>query len=326
MLLSRVNIHLLLLGTYITFVYMLDVRKLRMLAELERLGTIAAVARELRLTAPGVSMQLATLERELRLRLTERTGRTVTLTPAGRLLARHGHEIVDRISLAELEAAALREGSAGLYRIAAFPSAMRTVVADAWRTASETGAGVQLRAIEREPQGALAALAAGEVELAVVHSYSNMAEEVGGEAGAGTTATLIATEPVWLAQQDQMKVADLRDYAGRDWVVPASALSCSEMIHRACGVAGFAPRVVAEATDFASQLALVAAGAGVALVPQLTVATVPSGVWLSELVEPVYRHLFVITRQGADSDAGLRTVTDLLAGSAARLVAPLVGN
>jgi DNA-binding transcriptional LysR family regulator len=293
-----------------------------MLAELDRLGTIAAVARELRLTAPGVSMQLAALEREVGLRLTERTGRTVALTPAGKLLARHGHEIVDRISIAEMEATALREGSAGLYRIAAFPSAMRTIVADAWSTASESGSGIQLRAIEREPEGALTALAAGEVELAVIHSYSNMADEFGDE----TTATLIATEPVWLAQREAMPRVDLRDYANRDWIVPDSALSCSEMVNRACGVAGFSPRVVATATDFASQLALVAAGAGIALVPQLTLAIVPDGVCLSELVEPVYRHLFVVTRQGAAADAGLRTVIDLLERSADRLIGGLVGN
>jgi DNA-binding transcriptional LysR family regulator len=303
-------------------VYMLDVRKLRMLAELDRLGTIAAVARELHLTAPGVSMQLAALERELGLRLTERTGRTVSLTPAGRLLARHGHEIVDRISVAEMEAAALREGSAGLYRIAAFPSAMRTIVADAWREAADSGSGIQLRAIEREPESALAALAAGDVELAVIHSYSNMADGILSE----TTATRIGTEPVWLAQREDMPTADLRNYADRDWIVPNSALSCSEMIDRACGLAGFEPRVVVEATDFASQLALVGAGVGVALVPQLTVATIPDGVFLSDLAEPVHRHLFVVTREGAGVDAGLRTVIDLLHRSAERLITPRVGG
>lgn len=301
---------------------MLDVRKLRMLAELERLGTIAAVARELRLTAPGVSMQLATLEREVGLRLTERSGRSVTLTPAGRLLARHGHDIVDRISVAEMEAAALREGSAGLYRIAAFPSAMRTIVAGAWQAAADADSGVQLRAIEREPERALAALAAGEVDLAVIHSYSNVADGFSPD----LTAIQLATEPVWLAQRDDVPRADLRDYRQRDWIVPNSALSCSEMIDRACGLAGFEPRVVVEATDFASQLALVAVGAGVALVPKLTVATVPDGVHLSELVEPVYRHLFVAIRQGADADAGLRAVIDLLRRSAVQLVGPLAGG
>ena len=63
---------------------MLDMRKLRMLSALERLGTIAAVAEELHLAAPGISMQLSALERELGASLTERHGRRLALTPAGR--------------------------------------------------------------------------------------------------------------------------------------------------------------------------------------------------------------------------------------------------
>ncbi len=301
---------------------MLDVRKLRMLAELERVGTIAAVARSLNLTGPGVSMQLASLEREIGLQLTERTGRTVSLTPAGRLLAHHGHEIVDRISVAELEAAALREGSAGLYRIAAFPSALRTIVADAWGTATEAARGIQLRAIELEPHDALAALAAGQVELSVVHSYSNISELLAPD----IVARLIATERVWLATRDAGAAADLRDYATSDWIVPAASLSCFEMIQRACGQAGYAPRAVAEATDFASQLALVAAGVGVALVPALTVASIPGGVHLRELAVPVYRYISVATRPGSETDAGMRTVRGLLEESAARLVGTFVGG
>jgi DNA-binding transcriptional LysR family regulator len=303
--------------------YMLDARKLRMLAELDRLGTIAAVARELRLTAPGVSMQLATLEREVGLQLTVRTGRTVTLTPAGRLLASHGHEIVDRISLAEMEVAALREGAAGLYRVAAFPSAMRTLVAGAWRSLADgRGSGIQLRATELEPQDALAALVAGEVELAVIHSYSNISE---GELP-GVQASRIAIEPVWLATRAPGGSADLRDYSSVDWIVPGHSLSCFEMIQRACGLAGFTPRTVATATDFASQLALVAAGVGVALVPQLAVATVPDGVHLHDLSEPVYRHISVATRSGAEADAGMRTVRELIAESARHVIQPLVGK
>ena len=304
-------------------VYMLDVRKLRMLAELDRLGTIAAVARELRLTAPGVSMQLATLEREVGLQLTERAGRTVTLTPAGRLLARHGHEIVDRISVAEMEVTALREGAAGLYRIAAFPSAMRTLVAEAWRSLADgQGLGIQLRAIELEPQEALAALAAGEVELAVIHAYSNVPDDD----LPGFQTSRIAVEPVWLATREAGGTADLRDYAAADWIVPGRSLSCFAMIQRACGLAGFVPRSVAEATDFATQLALVAAGVGVALVPQLTVANIPEGVHLRELSQPVYRQISVAARAGAESDAGMRTVRELLAEAATLVVQPLVGN
>ncbi len=103
-----------------------------MLAALERLGTVAAVAEELHLTAPGISMQLNAFERELGVPLTERQGRRLALTPAGRLLAAHGRDMLDRLSLAELEIDTLQRGAGGRYRVAAFPSAARTIVADAW--------------------------------------------------------------------------------------------------------------------------------------------------------------------------------------------------
>ena len=59
---------------------MLEVRRLRLLHDLSRLGTIAAVARVRSYTPSAVSQQLAALEREAGLPLLTRTGRTVTLT------------------------------------------------------------------------------------------------------------------------------------------------------------------------------------------------------------------------------------------------------
>jgi DNA-binding transcriptional LysR family regulator len=299
-----------------------------MLAELDRLGTVAAVAAHLHLTAPGVSMQLAALEREVGIPLTERRGRTISLTPAGRMLAQHGNTVTDLLSLAELEVAAIRDGSVGTYRIGAFPSIARTVVADAWRVVRETpGLGLQLELLELEPKDSLPALAAGEVELVLTHAYSNMTDV----AGAGFEATRIASEPVWLAVRDDDPAitdggapadgpVDLRDFAGHDWVVPHKQWTCYEMTERACGLAGFTPRSVAEATDFAVILALVGAGAGVALVPELTIAALPDGVRLLPLRDPVVRHDYVVTRASSAADAGIQRLREVLAASAARLV------
>ena len=167
-----------------------------MLAEVDRLGTIAAAARELHLTAPGVSMQLAALEREVGLPLTEKHGRRIALTPAGRLLARHGRDIVDQIGVAAMEIAALREGIAGTYGVAAFPTAARSFVARAWRDLIEEPAlGPALRLVELEPLDSLPALAGGDIDLAVTHSYSNVPQA----AHPGIETTEIAREDVFLA-------------------------------------------------------------------------------------------------------------------------------
>lgn len=291
-----------------------------MLVELDRLGTIAAVAARLNLTAPGISMQLATLEREVGVQLTEKQGRRIVLTPAGRLLARHGSGIVDMLSVAEMEVASIREGSVGTYRVAAFPSAARAILPGAWTAVAAAGErGLQLRLIELEPSDSIPALVAGEVELAVAHHYSNMPPLT----GPGLTITPIATEQVVLA----VNRADLTlttggavplgEFAAHDWIVPGREWSCFDMVNRATDLAGFEPRVVAEATDFAVQLALVAAGVGVALVPHLGVGGLPDNVELIELEAPIHRQIVLVTRRASATDAGLARIMSAIRDSAA---------
>lgn len=281
-----------------------------MLAELDRLGTLAAVAESLQQTAPGVSMQLATLERQIGLQLTEKHGRKLLLTPAGRLLAKHGQEVVDLLEITEMEIHALREGTVGTYRIAAFPSACRTLVADVWKAVRDRPElGLTLELLELEPQDALVALAAGDVELAVTHSYSNMP----GPDGNGLTSALLVSENVYLATGagGPSSAASLADFADSDWVVPHANWTCHEMVQRACGTAGFAPNVVAEVSDFSAILALVGAGSGVALIPELTIDVLPSTVTLRPLTTAVYRHDFATVREPSAADPGIHRLTDL---------------
>jgi DNA-binding transcriptional LysR family regulator len=304
----------------------LDVRKLNMLSELDRLGTIAAVARELSLTPPGISMQLAALERELGLKLMEKQGRRVVVTPAGHLLAKHGSSIVDALAVAEMEAAALRDGAAGTYRVGAFPTAARTIIPSAWKALNEVGdRSVELRLLEMEPSDSIPALTAGEVELAIAHSYSNMPPV----SGPGLTVRNIGTETVRLAISETEwrgptdRPIDLGTVSGHDWIVPSKEWTCYDMVRRATDLAGFEVRSVAEATDFGVQLALVRAGLGVALIPELGARSVPEGVVMLDLKVPVYRSLLLVTRRSSASDAGLVHVQRLIA-DAAKAFLPVV--
>ncbi len=306
---------------------MLDIRKLNMLAELDRLGTIAAVARELNLTPPGISMQLASLERELGVKLMEKQGRRVVVTRAGHLLAKHGSSIVDALSVAEMEAAALRDGVAGTYRVGAFPTAASTIIPSAWKALNEAGdRSVELRLMEMEPSDSIPALTAGEVELAVAHSYSNMPPV----SGPGLAIRNIGTETVRLAiSETQWRGATdrpigLGEFSGHDWIVPSREWTCHDMVRRATDLAGFEIRSVAEATDFQVQLALIQAGMGVALIPELGARFVPEGVVMLDLKVPVYRSLLLVTRRSSASDAGLMHIQELIA-DAAKMQLPAAG-
>jgi len=289
-----------------------------MLSELERLGTIAAVAEAMHLTAPGVSMQLSALERELGLQLTERRGRGVVLTPAGRVVASHGRVLGEQLSLAEHEIDALRDGTAGHYRMAAFPTAARSIVADVWAEMLLAN-GPTIELTTAEPEGALLAVLAGSIDLAVVHSYSNVPRQIPDN----VHVTAIASEPVKLAHlgRDRLgPVVDLRGFAATTWIAPSRPRTCFDMVERACGLAGFRPNVVAETDDFDVQLALVRAGVGVALIPQLALDRTPEGVTVSEPHTTIERHLYVATRNELRDDPGVAHITEVLtAATVARI-------
>ena len=302
---------------------MIDVRRLRLLAELEARGTIAAVGAALHLSPPGVSTQLSALEREVGLDLTEKDGRRIRLTPAGRRLAAHARVVLDQLEVIASEIAESKQGRRGRFRVGAFSSAARTIVAETWRSLLDSGSEVTMILHECEPDQAIPSLACGELDLAITHSYSNVPRAMPPE----VEAVSLASETVWLAvRQDDVILAgsrrsvDLRSMSERPWVVPHAELSCYDMVQRACAAAGFVPRVVAEATDFSVLTSLVAAGVGVALIPDLTIDHLPRAVRLVRLQDPIQRHDFILTRQTAATDPALGVLRDEIIGAAQRVM------
>jgi DNA-binding transcriptional LysR family regulator len=277
---------------------MLDVWRLRLLRELSLRGTVAAAARSLHLTGPAVSQQLAVLEREAGVSLLERRGRTLALTAAGQLLVTHAEVVLGNLATAEAELAALRGGALGTVRIAAFPSAAATLVVRMW----EPGADPVLRLVALEPERSVPALLAREVDLAVIHSYSLLPREL-----PACDRVHLLDDPVLLALHPEQAAraglragepARLTAFAGSAWLVPGPETSCHEMIRRACGAAGFVMRIGAQAAEFGVLTALVARGAGAALVPRLALPADTAGLSLHPLVDPITREVSAVTRPG----------------------------
>ena len=102
---------------------MLDLRRLRVLHAVSAYGSVTAAAGALGYSAPAVSQQLAALEREVKINLTERRGRRLVLTPAAMILVGHTDTLLAQLDAAEADLAALRDQIAGQVTLAAFPSA-----------------------------------------------------------------------------------------------------------------------------------------------------------------------------------------------------------
>jgi DNA-binding transcriptional LysR family regulator len=289
---------------------MLDVRKLRLLRELARRDTIAAVAEALCYTPSAVSQQLAALERDAGVPLLQRTGRRVSLTPAGAALAGQTEEILALLERAAAGLAATRTGLAGPLRIGAFPTAMRTILPAALVALGRDHPGLELMVTELDPAAVPDALRSGALDVALVHEYEfvpaprdpaldtePLLEEAIYLASAGAPPTHLASAgPPPTVDEDAVGEDPVGGHRDSPWIMASPGTLCHTMAVRACQAAGFTPRIRHHADDFVTVLALVAAGQGVALVPQLGAIGPPPGVVLTEL--PARRRTRIAYRNG----------------------------
>jgi DNA-binding transcriptional LysR family regulator len=274
---------------------MLDVRKLLLLRELAHRSTIAAVAQALCYTPSAVSQQLAALERDAGVPLLQRTGRRVTLTPAGAALAGQTEEILALLERAAAGLAAARTGLTGPLRIGAFPTAMRTILPAALVALGRDHPGLELMVTELDPAAVPDALRSGTLDVALVHEY----EFVPAPRDPALDTEPLLEEAIYLASAGPGPATSADPVAShRDspWIMASPGTLCHAMAVRACQAAGFSPRIRHHADDFVTVLALVAAGQGVALVPQLGAIGPPPEVVLTEL--PARRRTRIAYRNG----------------------------
>jgi DNA-binding transcriptional LysR family regulator len=277
---------------------MLDVRRLRLLRELARRGTIAAVAEALAYTPSAVSQQLSALEREAGTALLERTGRRVALTPAALALVGHTEVVLERLERAAAELDAVRDGPAGPLRVGTFPSAARAIVPATLGALAAAHPDLEPQLRELDPAAVAAALRAGEVDAALVHDY----DFVPGPPEPGVETVALFAEAMFVAAPRALAPLPddehpLRRWRTAPWIVAPPTTRCGTMTLRACEAAGFTPRVRHVLDDFPAVLALVAIGGGVALVPELGIGPADPGVVLTPL--PMHRRTLAAYRRGA---------------------------
>src|SRR5215211_3071225 len=153
---------------------MLDVRRLRLLSELARRGTIAEVAKVVGYSPSAISQSLLQLEREAGIPLLERDGRRVRLTPAARGLVARTDRVLAELDAAEAELAAEHQTVRGEVSIGAFPSAAARLVAPAIADLAAQHPGLSATVAEHEPENGIPALRSGELDLLVSESYEGV--------------------------------------------------------------------------------------------------------------------------------------------------------
>jgi len=250
---------------------MIEVRRLRILQELDACGTVTGAAAALHLTPSAVSQQLAVLAAEAGAELLERDGRRVRLTGAGKILLEHAHVVTAQLEAARADLAAEADGSVGYARISGFPSAIAEIIAPAVAALRTEHPGWRVAITEQETEYALPLLKGGDLDAAVVMSSSHLPERSDPRVELVDLlvdpfgVALPAGHP--LAERAELALAELCD---EDWAVPGPGTACREVLVNACRTVGFQARIVHSATDYSAVLAMVAAGLGVTLIPRMS--------------------------------------------------------
>jgi molybdate transport repressor ModE-like protein len=296
----------------------LDVRRMRVLREVAERGTIAAAARALAFTPSAVSQQLAALEREAGVALLDRHGGRVRLTEAGRRLVVRTESILAELEAATAELSAAAADVTGDIHVAAFPSAERALLAPAVAALARRHPDVRARTTELEPEASLPALRLGDVDLAISH------EDVSRPAPPDARLERVdlfedplrvVLPPGHPADSDAVALAAL---AEARWVATPPGTACRAILEHACGTAGFRPDVPYHANDFGVLAAYVAAGLGVALVPELALAAFGAGVVVRPVADvAVKRRIYVSARRGGLARPALAAMVDELREAAA---------
>ncbi|MDX8147590.1 LysR family transcriptional regulator [Lentzea sp. BCCO 10_0061] len=238
---------------------MLSLVHLKVLAAVARHGSVTEAAKQLHYSQPSVSHHLARLEAETGVKLVQRVGRGIRLTPEGHLLAARAAEIMGRVDAAATELAAQVGLQSGRVRLAANASVAATIVPKVAAALASKHPGLELSLVERHPVEALRMLRHGEIEIALVFRHADTPVEE------GFRFVHLGDDPIHLiSRQPDDSLANHRHSA---WIGGCDA--CQQELETVCRSEGFTPRVSSHSDDMVVVQALVAAGAGVAILPGL---------------------------------------------------------
>jgi len=296
---------------------MLDVRRLTVLCAVADHPSLSAAAESLCYTPSAVSQSVVALERQLGVRLLIRGPKGVVLTATGRTLVDHARPILAGLQVAEHSVAALTEMSTGTLNLGSFATAGATILPRAIAAFRERHPEVVITLSQADPEDSMTRLRAGELDLVIT---ADAREGVHGnvEVVRLMDDPLCAVLPAGhaLAGREDLRLEEL---AAETWVDTRHNSEARKLLLRVCAQAGFIPRVAFESDEYATVAELVAANAGVALIPALGLTSRPAGVVVLPLSgDPVVRYvnaaLHAPEYRGPPAGAMLEILSDVAAG------------
>ncbi|SDG43963.1 DNA-binding transcriptional regulator, LysR family [Sinosporangium album] len=299
---------------------MLDLNRLKALHAVSVYGSVGAAAEALRVTPSAISQQLAKLERETGATLIERNGRGVRLTDAAGVLADHADRILALVETAEADFEALRGTVVGKLVMSAFPTAARGLAPGALKLLKERHPDLLVHFHEREPERQVREVLRGELDLVVVQDWLNrpmaMPEGLSRAALIDDVADAFIPADHPLANEPEIRLAELH---GERWISSSPGTVCHDWLVFTLRSSEVEPEITCMVDEYPTQLALVAAGQGCAIIPRLGRDFVPEGVRVVPILPRPTRRIYALWRTESARRPAIRAAVDALRRVAAEL-------
>lgn len=273
----------------------LSLRRLQMLRELHRRGTVTAAAQALHYSPSGVSQQLAQLEREVGVKLIERHGRRVQLTELGLLLSDHAEEILGSV---ERATAAIEQAQAGItarLSVGVWASVASGLLPRALSALHLDHPGIEVRTSELAPEETADAVRDGLLDMSFVIDYSSHTIDP----DPALQRSVVAVERLHAAVPEGSVIGEtvgLHDLADFPWILAGPRSHFGRAVRVWCHERGFEPHIAHTVEEQFTALAMIAGGLGVTLVSDLGLTLLPPGVDVVPLDEPVLRTVSIAHR------------------------------
>jgi len=295
----------------------MDPHHLRLLRELGERGSVAAVARALHITPSAVSQQLNVLQRSAPVPLTERSGRRLVLTEAGRALAAAAVEVMTALDRAARAVGDYLDAPGTPVTMAAFHSAGLTWFAPLITRLAETG-GPPVRCADRDVAHAEFPALVGDYDLVLAHRLAHAdpwpADRL--------TAIPLTHEPLYVAMAARHPPAapdppTAADVSAWPWISVHDGFALTGVLTAIAALAGRPLDIRHRINEFTVAASVVATGEALALLPGHTTAPDPRLVLRPLADLPAGRHIDVLTRPETLHRTAARTVLEALRGIAA---------
>ncbi|MEP9348330.1 LysR substrate-binding domain-containing protein [Xanthobacter sp. KR7-225] len=286
---------------------MLSLRQFQQFLAVAETMNFRRAAERLNMAQPPLTAAIRQMEKELDVRLFERSNRITGLTAAGEVLRQEALRTIAQAERAVAMAKRAGKGSIGTLRIGFVASAVRHLVPHIVAAFRQTHPMVVLELEEATTARQIAALMAERMDVGI----AALPVPAGAEAHVSTRllvesrliAAIPADHPLALTPSSPLALASL---ANESWVLfpGGEGPGLYATILRACAEAGFAPRVAQRAVQMETIIGLVATGLGVALVPELFRSSNRDGVIFRDLAgtgTPVPYRVGLAWREGRSS-------------------------